>query len=86
MNGSKLLGSLVRFELDWFFNLFFVLKSIYLTILQYSILTYINNYMLTYPFVLSSNQLEHKWMSYAIFDVRFSNFITITFSYRVNNL
>ena len=56
MNGSKPLGSLVRFELDWFFNLFFVLKSIYLTFLQYSILTYINNYMLTYPFVLSSNK------------------------------
>ena len=56
MNGSKLLGSLVWFELDWFFNLFFVLKSIYLAFLQYSILTYINNYMLTYPFVLTSNK------------------------------
>ena len=56
MNGSKLLGSLVRFKLDWFFNLFFVSKLIYLIFLHYSILTYINNYILTYPFFLSSNK------------------------------
>ena len=56
MNGSKLLGSLVRFKLDCFFNLFFVLKLIYLIFLHYSILTYINNYILTYPFFLNSNK------------------------------
>ena len=58
MNGSypKLLVSLVRYELDWFFNLFFVLKLIYLIFLHYSVLTYINNYILTYPFFLSSNK------------------------------
>ena len=70
MNGSypKLLVSLVRYELDWFFNLFFVLKSIYLItkkivyliFLHYFVLTYINNYMLTYPFVLKKKKSSSK--------------------------